>query len=409
MRQARQGVAANLKLAEDLRKQYKFKPADAALAQGVELARGGAPERLAEAEQARRDLAFVVKLDDIRFRKWTFIAKAGGKGDGDYNTKIAAPEYRQAFAEHGLDLTKLPPQEAVARIAGSGVKAEIVAAVDDWALYEPNEPLQMRLCEISRKADPGPWTDRLRNPVEWKDRDAVFRLAAKADPAHTSPAALSMLAEVMKRNRLDPSPLLTTARAAYPSEFDLAFALGQWHVKSKDGRQIGPYEAARALRPESKVVWNNLGAALDGTGDVAGAMAAFKRATELDPKFAMAHYNLGNALHANGDAAGAVAAYKRAIELDPNYPKAHNNLGGVYLGMKQYPEAIACARAAIKADPKYSYAHALLGLTLQRADDIPGARAALTEAVRLDKRWAFQLAMLPPIPVAPPPRAVTRP
>ena len=50
----------------------------------------------------------------------------------------------------------------------------------------------------------------------------------------------------MQRNRLNPAHLLSVARAEYPADFQLAFSLGQWHtVNSKNGEQIGPYEAAQ--------------------------------------------------------------------------------------------------------------------------------------------------------------------
>ena len=437
--QARQGVKAYMKLALDLRKQYKFEAADTALVQAATMALGGAPELLPEAEHARNDLVFVVKLDDIRFRKWLYIAEPGGKGS--FNTKIAAPEYRRAFAERGLKLEEFAPTEATNRIAASAVRVELVAAVDDWALYEPDVAVRARLLEIARKADPGAWTDRLRDPAVWSDKAAIAKLAAEVDPTSTAPSSLSVLVELMERLQFDPAPLLTSARAKHPTDFELAFALGLWHGRnSKDGQQIGSYEAARALRPDNVSVWNNLGNALADKGDVEGAIAAYKEAIRLDPKYALAHnnlgvalddkgdkegaimaykeaiqldpkyvpahYNLGIALKDKGDVEGAIAAYKEAIQLDPKYAEAHTNLGAIYLGQKKYAEAIGCAREAIKTDPKFSNAHAMLGSALQRSGDITGARAALTEAARLDKRWAPLLAKLPPIPVAPPPREV---
>jgi tetratricopeptide (TPR) repeat protein len=437
--QARQGVRANSGLAADLRKQYKFKAADAALAQAAELAKG-APELLPEVERARRDLAFVVRLDDIRYRKWALIAEPGGKGH--FDTKSAAPEYRKAFAERGLDLIALAPAGAAERIAASAVKGDLIAAVDDWALHEPDAATRDRLLEIARAADPGDWTDRLRDPGTWKQKAAVAQLAADADPATVPPAALSVLWELMRRNGLNPAPLLAAARAKHPSDFELAFALGLWHTHGGDGPEVGAFEAARALRPENVAVWGNLGdalvrrgdyngavaayqkiteldprlpaahfhlgIALKDKGDVDGAIAAYKRAIELDPRHARAHNNLGAALKEKGDVEGAVGAYKRAIELDPKFAQAHNNLGIVYLNRKQYPEAIACARAAIKANPTYSNAHAMLGEVLLRTGDVAGARASLTEAVRLDTRWEKLLAKLPPLPVAPRPREIKR-
>jgi hypothetical protein len=119
--------------------------------------------------------------------------------------KIAAPEYRQAFARRDQDLTALGPAEAAERIAASAVKADLVAAVDDWALHEPEPGLRDRLLEIARRADPGPWTDRLRDPVVRTDRDALGKLAEGPGAASTSAATLSVLATLMWRAGLSPA------------------------------------------------------------------------------------------------------------------------------------------------------------------------------------------------------------
>jgi hypothetical protein len=160
--QARAGVRAALALAADLRGLSRFGPTGAALGLAAARAAGGAPEQLADVERARVDLAFATELDDIRYRKWAYVAAPGG--GGDFSLKTAAPRYRVAFAARGLDLTALPPAEAAARLAASDIKAELVAAVDDWALFEPDEKLRNRLLEVARRADPGAWGNRLRDP-----------------------------------------------------------------------------------------------------------------------------------------------------------------------------------------------------------------------------------------------------
>jgi hypothetical protein len=262
--QARQGIDANLTLASSLRKQLRFNSAALALALAWELANRSAPDLRPTVEQAQRDLAFVVQLDDIRYRKWTWISERGTGGQGHFDTEMAPSAYRKAFAERGLNLDTLDVTEAAERITASAAKAELVAAVDDWALFEPNDVRRARLLEITQKADKGVWTDRLRTPAVWKDKAAVAKLAADADPDTTSPSTLSVLAELMWRNRLNPAPLLLSARAKHPSDFELAFALGRLYSKNIDGEQIGPYEAACALRPDNRAVWNNLGLALRG-------------------------------------------------------------------------------------------------------------------------------------------------
>ena len=63
----------------------------------------------------------------------------------------------------------------------------------------------------------------------------------------------------MKRQGLDPVPQFTAARSKSPADFELAFILGMERFGSKDGQEIGPSDAARALRPKNHAVWVNLG------------------------------------------------------------------------------------------------------------------------------------------------------
>jgi tetratricopeptide (TPR) repeat protein/serine/threonine protein kinase len=385
--QASQGVDANLKLATDLRKQYKFKEAKAALAQALLLATGAAPERLAEVEQARRDLAFVVRLDDIRYRKWVWSASERGKGK--FNHEIAAPEYRQAFAERKLDLTALDPADAAKKIAASAVKPELVAAVDDWAIHEPKPGVRNRLLALARRVDPGPWTDRLRDPAMWNDRGAVKKLAEDADPAGTSAATLSVLAIRMGHMGLNPAPLLTAARTASPADFELAFALALWHTNRRDHRAIGSYEAARALRPNNLAVWLNLGAAHALEGQMDEAIACFQKGIALAPKLARVHTVLGRALAEKRQLNEAIACYKKAIELDPRLAEAHNRLGSALQDKGQMDQAIVCFKKALALDRNLVEAHGNLGAILcDFKRDYDGAIACFHRAIEIDPKYA---------------------
>jgi len=129
--------------------------------------------------------------------------------------------------------------------------------VDDWALYEPDGKVQDRLLEIARQADPGKWTDRLRTPVVLRNKDAVAKLAAARTPL---PWPLPRPIHVLGvpgwhfTESAPPSVLLTAARARHPTNFDLAFALGFYHVVRKDDQAVGSLEAARALRPDNAAI-----------------------------------------------------------------------------------------------------------------------------------------------------------
>lgn len=383
-KQARQGVAANLELAADLRQQYKFDEADKALAQAADLAKGGAPDRLAEVEQARSDLALVVQLDRIRFGKWIWRSE---QGKGKFNLSIAAPEYRQAFRSHGMDLLVLEPVEAAKRIEASGIKAEMIAAVDDWSLHEPESSVRDRLLEVARRAEPDPWADRLRDVAARTDRSLVEKLAAEL-PAGVSAAKLIMLSELMARQGLNPIPMLTTARTAFPAEFELAFALGLLHDAHQDSQSAGPYEAARALRPENTAAWINLGNRFLEDGRLDQALVCYQKVIELDSKQPAAHVNLGQTLARLGRLDEAIACYRKALELDPDYAGVHNSLGSVLDDKGQVDEAIACYQKAIALDPRLATAHYNLGNSLTEQGRVDEALASYQRAIELDANFA---------------------
>jgi tetratricopeptide (TPR) repeat protein len=328
----------------------------------------------------------VERLDAIRYRKWVWVTGVGGAGS--FNTRNAPADYRQAFAERGLDLAALEPTEAARRLAEAGVKSELVAAVDDWALHEPNERIRDKLLAIARKADPGPWTDRLRDPAVRRDRTAVAKLAADADPVTTSPTSLSVLAVLMWSHGMNSTALLSAARVRHPTDFELAYVLGLRHAETNDARAIGLYQTACALRPENPAVWNNLGVALIEQRDVDGAIASFKEVLRIDPKFVLAHTNLGIALKQRRDLDGAIASFKQAIAHEPKFATAHHHLAMTLHDKGDVEGAIASYREAIKHEPSNASTHNNLGAALMTKGDADGAIAAFKEAIRHNPRYA---------------------
>jgi tetratricopeptide (TPR) repeat protein len=60
------------------------------------------------------------------------------------------------------------------------------------------------------------------------------------------------------------------------------------------------------------------------------AARLFEQATQLDPDDPSAQNGLGNALAHTGNLDGAIAAYRRAIALQPSYASAHHDLALAY-------------------------------------------------------------------------------
>jgi tRNA A-37 threonylcarbamoyl transferase component Bud32/tetratricopeptide (TPR) repeat protein len=348
-RETRERVPALLGLATDLRKLYRFREAGEAIDQAAALAGGGlTPELVPAVGRARGDLAFVVELDEIRVRESIWVPAPATQKKADARSPWR--KYRAAFAARGFDLASADPGQLAERVRASWAWEELVAALDDWAVIEPDAGLRDRILAVARRADPGPWTDRFRDAAAWDDRERFEALIAEAQtrPAAVSPAAITALVLVMTDTQRyldqDPSRLLAAAQAAHPNDFLITFVLGQWYferstflVNSPDkqaeyGRiAVGYYVTAHGLRPDNLVVLINLGVALSETGNPEGAAYCFREAIRLDVarKYATPHFNLGVLLVRRKNLGGAIDHLRTALEIDPTQEDVRQFLDAV--------------------------------------------------------------------------------
>ncbi|HKB06535.1 MAG TPA: serine/threonine-protein kinase, partial [Gemmataceae bacterium] len=383
---AREQVTRLLALATELRKEYRFKQAAAALDEARDAA-AAAPDLLPAVDRDRADLEIVVDLDAIHAMRSTWIAEAGGKGR--FDEEAAPSAYRRAFAARGLDVAA-DPDAGGAGVTGSAVRAELVAALDDWLVLEPDAAVRDRVLAFLRRADPGSPAAPFRDPAVWANKFRLAELAAEAEREDLPPGAAVAIAQLLWQQGLDPAPPLRRAVAVHPRDFEVAFLLGRilMNRPADVDECVGVYRAARALRPDNQATLINLGVALANKGDVDGAVAACREAIRLDPKFAQAHFNLGHLLSRKADWDGAVAACREAIRLDPKFVLAHYDLGNLLRQKGDWDGAITEIREAIRLDPKYAPAHYSLGLPLYKKGDLDGAVAAYREAIRLDPTHA---------------------
>ena len=365
-----------------------------------ELLAGGTSDDLKPAaERARADLDFARELDEIRFHKWVWAAGSGLFRDFDLAS--APPAYRAAFAVRGLDLPGGDLVDLAGRVTASPLRPELVAALDDWALYELDYSLKARLLDVARRADPGPWQDRLRDARLWAPRVGqrhwwtvsvpaliLVRLAADAD-ATSPPAAVATLAELMDRHGLDPSPLLFAAAARDPTRFEPAFALGRWFQARNPARAIGFFQAARAIRPDHLAATIELSILVSQTGDTVTARELLLELRRRHPTVAAVHNNLGRVLLTHNDLDAATAAFDEALRLDPKYAAARSNRGAVLAARKNWAAAVAEFRAAIVIDPGLALARVNLGAALANFGEVDEAIAEYREGIRLDPSIAL--------------------
>jgi tetratricopeptide (TPR) repeat protein/fermentation-respiration switch protein FrsA (DUF1100 family) len=107
------------------------------------------------------------------------------------------------------------------------------------------------------------------------------------------------------------------------------------------------------------------GNALEESGDVEGAILAYKVAIQYMPKYADAYYNLGIALKSVGQLDAAIAEYEKAIKCKHDHPDAHNNLGVAWEEKGNIEKSLRCYKDAIRHKPDHAEAHSNLADALQ--------------------------------------------
>ncbi len=382
--QTRDGVKASLALAVELRKRYRFQDAQAALGQAQQLAAGGlTPELVPIVQQAQADLEFIVELDQIRMQRSIYLTRKGG--GGEFDTSTAPAQYQQAYSRRSFTFRPDSIDALAARIAASEIRDELVAALDDWAVFEKDVELRNTVLAVARRSAPGPWTDRFRDPAVRDQPLRLWWLAREARPGELPPATLAALAVELEQHGLDPTRVLKRAQTAFPNEFLIALSLALWFGReNRDLNQaIAYYRAARAIRPSDTTAIHNLGTLLAQQDDDEAAREAFQVAIQLNPDSRDSHYNLGCTLSDLGEYEQAMEQFRLTVSLDPQFAPAWNNLGVEHSRRGEHDKALTCYEKAMMLAPQDSDAAFNFGRALTKLGEYERAVDAFSRAIDL--------------------------
>jgi serine/threonine protein kinase/Flp pilus assembly protein TadD len=327
-----------------------------------------------QSDEDERQLAFA--LDRIRLEASSLV-------NGQIKLDSATPKLAQLFREAGYRIEVDDPADIAARIGQSTIRLPLVAGLDFWALATSDLTLQARLLEVARRADPHPWRDRFRQPEAWADQSQLKALADEVDLSEQSPQVLVALA-----NRISgEAALVRRALVAHPRDFWLLFQLGQ--SSSNPIEQAGAFRAALAVRPETAVVYYNLGFLQQFQNQPVEAVACYRKAIELEPNYGVAYSNLGMVLDEMSQPDEALTCYRRACELAPESINCHINLGAALHEHGEFDDAIASYRKASAIDPKNATVLNNLGAALRAKDQLDDAVASYRQALEVDQNNAF--------------------
>jgi tetratricopeptide (TPR) repeat protein len=122
------------------------------------------------------------------------------------------------------------------------------------------------------------------------------------------------------------------------------------------------------LGGENHELMNRLGLALHGVGDLAGALANYRRAVELSPETPLYYSNMATIYYHLEQFDEALVQLDHALRIDPNFVTAWYHTGNVLKAMRKIRQAEEAYRKAVEIDPNHAESHFSLGCTLLQQD-----------------------------------------
>jgi Flp pilus assembly protein TadD len=127
-----------------------------------------------------------------------------------------------------------------------------------------------------------------------------------------------------------------------------------------------------------------LGDAMRHTGDLTGAIAAYRDALSLDPFSSRAQRRLGVALGSAGETDEALNVLHTAIDREPANPLLWYELALIEARTGSLEKATAELRKTLELKPDFADAENTLGSTLAQTGDVTGAEASFRAALAIN-------------------------
>jgi eukaryotic-like serine/threonine-protein kinase len=344
----RGAIAVDLNAMRAHQEAARWADARTALERAEALLGGGGPDDLrARLAQARRELDFVIQLNEIRMKRAT-------RGELAIYRSLANRSYADAFRNAGRGTFEDRPEAVAKAIQASAINDALMDAVYDWAVCADNKSQRDWLLRVARQSKPhiDDWREKVLTPDAWEDLDRLSALVRTA-PIESEP--VSLLLAVGERLWMlggDPGFFVRTVQSEHPADFWPNLILGDTLLHGSPGEAAGYYRAALAARPTAAVGYCGVGDSLRLLDYPGAAIQYYEKALKTDPTFARTHNDLGLALQAQGRLAEAIVHHENAVQLDPDYAWPHFDLGNILRVRGHLPEAYQQYQEVLRLDPK---------------------------------------------------------
>jgi tetratricopeptide (TPR) repeat protein len=146
---------------------------------------------------------------------------------------------------------------------------------------------------------------------------------------------------------------------------------------------VKSFEKAIQVKPDYAEAYYNYGTALQELGQLVEAVKSFEKAIKIKPDFAIAYDKRGNALQDLGRLKDAMKSYDMAIQIKPDFPNAYSHRGIVLHEVEQWEAAVKSYDRAIQLKPDYAEAHYNRGIALQSLGQLQEAMKSYEKAIQI--------------------------
>lgn len=147
------------------------------------------------------------------------------------------------------------------------------------------------------------------------------------------------------------------------------------------------FKAALQINPSSEL-YRDIGAALEGKGELDQALRSYEQAAELAPEDAAVQHGLASVLFALGRKDEAISHYETAVRLSPGNPLFQNDLGAALASVQRAADALPHYEEAARLDPSSADFQNNLATALARSGQEDAAIGHYQVAIRDDPAFA---------------------
>jgi serine/threonine-protein kinase len=317
----------------------------------------------------------------------------------DTTGSISDAAHERAFRERGFDVERAKPDEMAVTILKRPTKTALALAdaLDEWSL-RANQPGHMtrarHLLDVTRRVDPNPWRNRLRDVRRQPDvvarRDGLQQLAAEALSNRDTlrdrgvQGLVVLGADLLIAGDAEGAiRVLRETQEAYPADVWANFWLAKALHEAKPPQlqeAVRYYSIAHALRPETG---RELARALNDLGRLEEAERLLRNLVRVRPKAFYFRDTLAVILNNQGRLDEAISMLYEVIRIQPDFASARKNLGIALLNRGDLDAAVTELREAVRLAPDDALAHLNFGIALRMKGDLDAAINELREAIRL--------------------------